>query len=144
MAGFSPVAGAVDFGEAGTVEIYAALAVTEDTQLDFGIVSNNDGTITLGLADLITSDPSLIHVSSSVELSGDYSITGEAAQTVAVTIAGSTSGGVTIDNFNTNLGAPPLAGVVLPAALVIGADLTLSSATVGVKVLNFTLGITYE
>ena len=39
------------------VDIYAVLGVAETTELDFGSVTDQDGTITLGLADTITSDP---------------------------------------------------------------------------------------
>ena len=147
LAGFSPLAAATDFNETGVVDIYTALLVSQTTPLDFGAVSDNDGVVTLGIADDIT-DPSGIHVPSSTYTTGDFSITGQAAQSVAVTITGSgPTAGLTIGNFNTDQGAPPLAGLALPATLAIGADLTVDSASAAPgndQNLNFTIGVTYE
>ncbi len=148
LAGFSPLAAATDFNETGLVDIFTALAVNQDTALDFGAVSDNDGTVTLGLTDNIAADPSGIHVPSSIFTTGDFTITGQAAQTVAVTITGSgPTAGLTIGNFNTDQGAPPLAGLALPITLAIGADLTVDSASAAPgndQNLNFTIGVTYE
>ena len=43
MAGFSPIAGATDFAEDGTVDVFISLSVNEDTNLDFGAVTDRDG-----------------------------------------------------------------------------------------------------
>ncbi len=149
MAGFSPIAGATDFLEDGTVDVFIALSVNEDTNLDFGAVTDEDGTIVLGLADSITSDPAGIHVGSSTVTTGDYTISGEPSQTVAIVLTGSAAGGLTIGPFTTS--EADLNNVSLDGAgdvtVAIGASLTVSAAgaTPGLdQSLAFTLGITYN
>ena len=147
VAGLNTFAAATDFAEDGVVDVYAALAVVEDTEIDFGTVTDNDGTVTLGLLDSITSDVSGIHVGSSTVLSGDYTISGEVGAAVGIDIAGSTTAGLEIVNFTTNAGVLPLAGQILPVVLVIGADLTVTSATAAPgtnQLLNFTITVNYE
>ncbi|MEE9278860.1 MAG: DUF4402 domain-containing protein [Myxococcota bacterium] len=146
--GFTPMASAIDFTHDGVVDVFAALAVAETTELDFGIVSDNDGTVTLNTSDTISSDPSGIHAGGTVA-TGDYTITGEASTTVAVTLTGSTAAGLTIGTFTTDqadLNNVPL-GVGGSVVLAIGADLTVSAASASPgtnQTLSFTLGITYN
>ena len=149
LAGFSPLAAAFDFNHDGVVDVFAALGVAETTEMDFGTVSNNDGTVTLGTGDSITANPQLIHVTSSTVFTGDYTISGEANATVAVALTGSATAGLTIDTFTTDQGDlnnVPLGGGG-SVVLAIGADLTVDSGTASPGTdlpLNFTLGITYN
>ena len=141
------VAHAIDFAHDGKVDVIQALAVAETTELDFGTVSDNDGTITLDLADGIT-DPSGIHAGGTVA-SGVYTITGQSGNVVTVVLtAGAMPAGLDMDNFTTSeadLALVTLTGGTL--ALTIGADLTVTaaSAVVGAdQVLAFTIGVTYN
>ncbi len=141
------VAHAIDFAHDGKVDVIQALAVAETTELDFGTVSDNDGTITLDLVDGIT-DPSGIHAGGTVA-SGVYTITGQSGNVVTVVLtAGAMPAGLDMDNFTTSeadLALVTLTGGTL--ALTIGADLTVTaaSALVGAdQVLAFTIGVTYN
>ncbi len=141
------VAHAIDFAHDGVVDVIQALAVAETTELDFGTVSDNDGTITLDLLDGIT-DPSGISAGGTVA-SGVYTITGQSGNVVTVVLTvGAMPPGLLLANFTTS--EADLANVTLTggnAAITIGADLTITAATAAVgndQVLNFTIGVTYN
>ncbi len=141
------VAHAIDFAHDGKVDVIQALAVAETTELDFGTVSDNDGTITLDLVDGIT-DPSGIHAGGTVA-SGVYTITGQSGNVVTVVLtAGAMPAGLDMDNFTTSeadLALVTLTGGTL--ALTIGADLTVTAASAAVgadQLLAFTIGVTYN
>ncbi len=147
LQGFSRPAAAADFPETGVVDVFAALLVTEDFGIDFGTVSDNDGTVTLNLADTISLDPSGIAVPDASVNSGDFTITGEVGAAVGIDIAGSITAGLEILNFTTDLGVLPLAGQVLPVTMIVGADLTVDSGTAVAgpgQLLNYTVSVTYE
>ena len=144
----SPTASAVDFNHDGVVDVKTAVTVTETTELDFGAVSDNDGTVTLGLADSITLDPNGIAAGGTVA-TGDYTITGESDAVVTIVLTGSgPTNGLTIGNFTTDqadLNLVTISGGAI--VLAIGADLTVAEATAAPGLnypLNFTLGITYN
>ena len=144
----SPTASAVDFNHDGVVDVKTAVTVAETTELDFGAVSDNDGTVTLGLADSITSDPNGIAAGGTVA-TGDYTITGESGALVTIVLTGSgPTSGLTIGNFTTD--QADLNNVTITGGsivLAIGADLTVAEATAAAGLnypLNFTLGITYN
>ena len=144
------ISGAVhasDFAHDGKVDIFAALAVAETTELDFGAVTDTDGIVTLDLVGGIT-DPSSIHVGGTVA-SGVYTISGQASQNVSVSFAGSSASGLAIGNFTTS--ESDLANVLLDGtgnlAMTVGADLTVtaaSAATGADQSLNFTISVTYN
>ncbi len=145
---FSSIALATDFAVDGKVDVVAALAVAETTELDFGKVTDNDGTITLSLVNTITSDTNGIGVGGTI-VSGVYTITGGANETVAVVLTGSSASGLTIGTFTTSEG--DLNTVALGAggsnALTIGADLTVVAASAAAgddQSLSFTIGVTYN
>ena len=144
----SPTASAVDFNHDGVVDVKTAVTVAETTELDFGAVSDNDGTVTLGLADSITSDPNGIAAGGTVA-TGDYTITGESGALVTIVLTGSgPTSGLTIGNFTTD--QADLNNVTITGGsivLAIGDDLTVAEATAAAGLnypLNFTLGITYN
>jgi len=126
--GISGLAFAVDFGQNALVDIFTSIALTEDTQMDFGIVSDNDGTITLDTADTISVDASAI-AAGGTPLSGDFTIDGEASQTVQVTFTGSSASGLQINNFVTNpADVSALTLTAGTATFIVGADLTVTAA----------------
>ena len=147
VAGLSTVAAATDFGEDGVVDVYAALAVTESVEIDFGTVTDNDGVITLTLVNTIVGDASGIHVGSSTPVTGSYIVSGQAGAAVGIDINGSTTAGLEIKNFTTDAGVLPLAGQILPITLAVGADLEVFSGTAAPgndQPLNFTVSVNYE
>ncbi len=146
--GLASNASAVNFPQDGHVDVFASLAVSETQDLLFGVVTDSDGTVTLDTNDAIADDPDEIHAGGTVR-SGDYDITGEADQTVAVALTGSTTSGLTIGKFSTN--QADLNNIRLDAGgaavLTLGAELTVDSATVTTgeaQPLNFTIAVTYN
>ena len=142
------VAHAVDFAHDGKVDVIEALAVAETTELDFGVVSDNDGTITLDLLDTISVDANGIAAGGS-PTSGVYTISGQSGNVVTVVLTlGAMPAGLDMTNFTTS--EPDLALVTLTggsAAITIGADLTVTAASAAVgndQVLAFTIGVTYN
>jgi hypothetical protein len=146
--GISSTASAVNFPHNGHVDVFTSIGVAETQDLLFGVVTDADGTVTLDTSDAITADPSGIHAGG-VVASGDFNLTGEINQTVAVVLTGSTTAGLTIGTFTSNQAS--LATVALGAGgsvvLTIGADLTVNSAvavTGPFQPLNFTVAVTYN
>ena len=149
MIALNGVAHATDFVHDGKVDVYQALSVAETAELDFGAVTDSDGTITLDLGGSIASDPGGISVGGTVA-SGVYTINGEPSQIVSVSLSGSSANGLTIDNFTTSegdLGNVSLDGVSGDAAITIGADLTVSSGSAAPgadQALSFTISVSYN
>ncbi len=142
------VAHAIDFAHDGKVDVIQALAVAETTELDFGAVSDNDGTITLDLLNTISVDASGIAAGGS-PASGVYTVSGKDGNVVTVVLtAGAMPAGLDMDNFTTS--EADLANVTLTggnAAITIGADLQVTAAAAGVgndQLLAFTVGVTYN
>ncbi len=146
--GAASTASATDFSHDGVVDVFAALAVGETTELHFGIVRDADGTVTIDTGGAIT-DLSGIH-QGGASAAGVYTITGEALQTVAVSFTGaSVAPGLTINNFTTD--QADLNNVALggggSVAVTIGADLTVVAATAATganQLLAFTVAVTYN
>ncbi len=146
--GCGPAASASDFAVAGRVDVIASLEVTESTPLDFGRVSDTDGTVTLSPVGTISSDPGGIHSGGTVA-SGQYAVKGAPDTTVGVVMSGSTTNGLTIDNFTTteaDLASVPL-GPEGRFLLTIGADLTVSATDAGGgtdQPISFTISLAYN
>jgi len=108
----------------------ADLSIFETVELDFGSVVDGDGSVVLGLADAITSDPADIHVAGPVA-TGRYTITGDPFAAFSLSIAGFTAAGLNIGDFETSEGTPPLLSVALDGSgeldLSLGATLTVDS-----------------
>ncbi len=138
---------AADFAHDGKVDVILALSVAETIELDFGTVSDNDGTITLDTSDTISSDTNGISAGGSIA-TGVYTISGQSGNIVTVVLtAGSMPAGLAMANFTTS--EADLSAVTLvagTAAITIGADLTVtaaSAATGNDQALNFTVAVTY-
>lgn len=108
------------------------LSILETVQLDFGAVIDNNGAVVLGLGDAITADPAGIHVGS-ISTTGQYMISGDPFAVFSLSILGSTASGLTIGDFVTSEGAPPLLAVALDGSgaidIRLGATLTVDSGT---------------
>ncbi len=132
----------------GRVDVYKVLGLSETTELDFGTVTDEDGTITLGLSNSITSDANGISIGGTIA-SGVYDVTGEANATVSMSIAGSSAAGLTIGSFTSS--EADLSTVSLGAgglkAVTLGADLTVASATAAPgadQALSFIVTVNYN
>ncbi len=132
----------------GLVDVQQALGLSEMTELDFGAVIDDDGTITLDLSDSISSDPGSISMGGTIA-SGIYTVTGTPSETVSITLTGSTSAGLTIGNFTSS--EPSLSTVSLGGSgskdITLGADLTVVSATAAPgadQALSFTFTVNYN
>ncbi len=137
-----------DVNHDGEVDMYAQLGLSETTELDFGTVTDENGTITLGLSDSITSDANGISIGGTIA-SGVYTVTGQANVTVSMSLAGSSAAGLTIGSFTSSeadLGTVSL-GAGGSNAITLGADLTVASATAppgANQALSFTVTVNYN
>ncbi len=128
----------------------APLTILETAELDFGSVVDQNGTVTLGLADSITFDPFGIHVGSPVT-TGHYLISGDPFSTLSLSIVGSTVAGLSIGTFMTSEGPPPLLNASLDINgeldLSLGANVSVNSAQVAPganQPLLFTITVNYN
>ncbi len=132
----------------GRVDVQQALGLSETTELDFGAVLDDDGTITLDLSDSISSDPGSISMGGTIA-SGIYTFTGTPSETVSISLAGSSAAGLTIGSFTSSeadLGTVSLGGSG-SKAITLGADLTVASATAAPgadQALSFTVTVNYN
>ncbi len=132
----------------GRVDVYAVICMSEDTELDFGLVALANGTITLGLADSITSDANGISYGGTIA-SGVYTVTGEANATVSMSLTGSGGSGLTIGTFTSSeadLGTVSL-GAGGSNAVTLGADLTVAQGPASAgddQALHFTITVNYN
>jgi len=128
----------------------APLSILESVELDFGTVVDENGAVTIGLADAVTLDPFGIHVGDPVT-TGHYLIGGDPFATVSLTITGSTVNGLSVGSFETSEGTPPLLNAALDISgeldLSIGATVTVNSAQVvpgDSQSLLFTITVNYN
>ena len=144
---------AIDFPLTGVVDVFANLSVTEVTQMDFGIVLDRDGSVTLDLADNVADGGNDVYAGGT-PASGDYQIAGEAGQVVNLTLESATGfTGLAMSNFTVNAGAGaatfPTTGTLTGGTLdiIVGADLTVTAADATPSVdqsLSFTIGVAYQ
>jgi Domain of unknown function (DUF4402) len=145
----SPQAGAAPDDDL-QVRTAAEVSISTDQQMDFGQLADKDGSVTLGLTDSISSDPSFIHYGGS-PYSGIYTLTGDPSTAVDITIATSPSNGFTLASFVSSAGGLPLIGTLLSPAgelvLTVGATLTVDSSTAVIgsgQAVSFTITSTYN
>jgi hypothetical protein len=110
------------------------VSISTDQLMDFGQLVDMDGSVTLGLADAITSDPSDMHFGGA-PYSGIYTLRGDPDAAVEITLSSTPSNGFTLSNFVTSEGvaAPSLLATLDPTGelvLTIGATLTLDGSVV--------------
>lgn len=132
------------------VQPAAEVSISTDQQMDFGQLADKDGTITLGLADTITSDPNIIHYGGS-PYSGIYTLTGDPDTLVDISVNTSANNGFSLSDFVSSEGNLPLIGATLNAGgflvLTLGASLTLDATTAVVgsgQSIAFTITSTYN
>jgi len=145
---------AVDFPLTGVVDVYSDLTVTEVTQMDFGIVLDRDGAVTLTLADAIVDGGNGVAAGGATIASGDYQISGETGQVVDLSLVSANGAtGLALANFTVDAGAGattfPTSGTLAGGNLnlVLGADLTVTAAQAASgqnQALSFTIGVAYQ
>lgn len=128
----------------------AEVTLALDQQMDFGVVADHDGSVVLGLADAITSDPSFIHYGGA-PFSAICTITGDPSTAVDVSITATAANGLSLGSFTTSEGPIPLISVNLDAAgelvLTIGATLTVDAAQASTgpnQSVSYTITTTYN
>jgi hypothetical protein len=128
----------------------AELSVHQVWAMHFGSLCDNDGSVTLGVADAIIDDPDNL-VYGGTPQSGVILFTGDAFAALTVDISGSAGDGFVLSDFATNQGAPPLAGLTLDdtgqLTLVVGARLQLDSSQIGSgsgQSVGWTISAVYE
>ena len=126
------------------------VSISTDQQMDFGQLADKDGSVTLGLADSITADPSYIHYGGS-PYSSIYTLTGDPSTAVDISVSTSSSNGFTLDSFVSSEGGLPLVGTLLSPAgelvLTVGATLTIDAAIAIIgsgQSVSFTITSTYN
>lgn len=128
----------------------AALALSVNTPLDFGSLADNDGWLEISAFNGVLGDPYHLQIDATI-YSGIIDITGDPDAAVAISISGGSASGLSLSNFHTDLGDPPLAGVTLDGTgtlrLRIGARLTIDSANASPGPdldVPYTITVTYE
>jgi len=111
----------------------AELSVYQLFAMHFGTLCDDDGAVTLGIADAITSDPDNI-VYGGTPQSAVIRLNGDAFRAVSVDVAVGSTPGFQLGDFLTSYGAPPLSGLTLDATgyltFSLGARLQLDSSVV--------------
>lgn len=128
----------------------AALDAVLNTPMSFGSLVDDDGSVDIGTTDNLVADPDHLVVDPTVA-SAVIDFTGDADTAVTITISGGSLNGLSLSDFTTTQGTPPLTGVVLDGSgflrLRIGARLTINRGVVqpgtGLEV-PFTVGYAYE
>lgn len=128
----------------------AEVAVLVDQQMDFGVVADKNGTVTLGLADAITADPQFIHYGGS-PYSAIVTVTGDADTAVDISVSAGSANGLSLGNFVSSEGPIPLIAVNLDGSgelvLTLGATLTVDAAQANVgpnQSVSYTITTTYN
>jgi hypothetical protein len=144
---------AIDFTLTGVVDVYADIAINETAQMDFGVVLDRDGTVTLNLNDAVVDGGNDVAAGGTAQ-SGGYQITGESGIVVDISLESTTGGsGLALSNFTVDAGAgattfPTTATLTGGSAnLVVGADLAVTAADAAPgadQALTFTIGVTYQ
>ena len=128
----------------------APLGMTVNTSLDFGSLADNDGWVEISAFNGVLGDPYHLQIDATI-YSGIVDITGDPNAAVSISISGGSASGLSLSNFHTDLGDPPLAGVTLDASgdlrLRIGARITIDSATASPGTgytVPYTISVAYE
>lgn len=148
--GMSAQAQAADVTGNATAEIQSPIVLTEDTAMDFAtIIADPTGdTVTLDTADAVTSTGASTF--SGTPLSGDFSATGTASASVAISFStGDTLTGpgtaMALGNFTNSAGGTPAFDGTGNLAFSVGADLTVGAAqAAGTYTGTYTLTVDYN
>ena len=137
----SGVALATDLASNANVEIVTAIAISEDTQIDFGLLTNEDGTCTMASGGALTGSAGQSCTGSATP--GSFTVTGTAGKVVDLTLtAGAAVDGVTYNPVVDGSSAPTLTAGSATVAVI--GNLVLASATDGDKNIAYTFTANYQ
>ncbi len=136
---FSGVANAESTTGNADVIILETISFNEVSPVDFGSITNADGTCTMAsngaLSGQCAGRPN--------GTIGDFTVSGTAGQAVNVSVgSGSSSGGVTYNPVLSSSATPTLVGGNTTVNVI--GNLVLLSATTGAKALTYTLTVDYQ
>ncbi len=138
---YGGVALATDQASNANVEIVTAIAISEDTQIDFGLLTNEDGTCTMASGGALTGSSGQSCTGSATP--GSFTVTGTAGQVVDLTLtAGSAVGGVAYNPVVDGSSTPTLTAGSATVAVI--GNLVLVSATDGDKDIAYTFTANYQ
>mgnify|MGYP001057353911 CR=1 FL=1 len=127
----------------------APLAVLHQTQMDFGTLADHDGWVEMDWQNRLVYNPDHLSMDFTA-VSAVFVVTGDPSTNTTVSITGGTTEGLTISDFTTDWGDPPIAGFRLDGTgeqtIRIGARLTVDSsvATNGPKAISYTFSVVAE
>ena len=130
-------------GEKAAIDLYQVFAMF------FGTLVDNDGYVVLDHNDTIVADPDNLVYGGS-PFSGEILITGDPFTSVRIGVTSSGAPGLTLTDFTSNLGPPPVTGATFDAAgelrIRLGAKLSLSTAAEPGEntPIGYTVSATYE
>ena len=108
------------------------LSLSVNTPLDFGSLADNDGWVEISAFNGVLGDPQHLQIDATI-FSGIIDIAGDPDAAITISISGGSAGGLSLSNFHTHLGDPPLSSVTLDETgdlrLRVGARITIDSAT---------------
>jgi len=121
------------------VVILETINFTEVAHVDFGSITNADGTCTMASNGALSGQCA----GRPAGTVGDFTVTGTSGQAVNVSVgSGSTSGGVTFNPVLSSSATPTLVGGTTTVNVI--GSLDLLSATAGAKALTYTLTVDYQ
>jgi hypothetical protein len=137
----STVAVAADFNANANVEIVTAVSINETTQIDFGVLTNENGTCTMAANGALTGSAG--QTCTGTETPAVFTVTGTAGKVVDVSVtAGAAVGGVTYTPAIDGAGSRTLTGGTATVGVI--GNLALSSATDGDKNIAYTFTANYQ
>ncbi|WP_145999246.1 hypothetical protein [Oceanicoccus sp. KOV_DT_Chl] len=137
----STVATAADFSANANVEIVTAVSISEDTQIDFGILTNEDGTCTMASGGALTGSNG--QSCTGTETPAAFTVDGTDGKVVDLSVtAGSAVDGVTYTPVIDGASTATLTGGSATVAVI--GNLVLASATDGDKDIAYTFTANYQ
>lgn len=127
----------------------ADLAIIHQTQMDFGTLADHDGWVEMDWQNRLVYNPDHLSMDFTA-VSAVFVVTGDPSVNTTVSITGGTTEGITISDFNTDWGDPPISGFRLDGTgeqtIRVGARLTVDSsvATNGPKAIAYTFSVVTE
>jgi len=140
---FTGLASAEVVNATANVLILETVDVTETTQIDFGKLTEEDGTCTMASGGGLTGSGGQLCTGTATP--GDFGITGTDGETVAITVAaGSAVDGITYNPVLANSGTTTDTATLDAASVEVIGNLVLSSATTGAKTITYTFTADYQ
>lgn len=115
-------AAAVDLVTSAAVEIVEGISVVQTTQLNFGVLARNSGSVTVAAADGAVADPDHLVVDATAISQGIFDVASiNGADVIADCTAGVMPAGITLSDFTVDW-ADAGAEAVVPATRTLAAD----------------------